>query len=80
VVDKTIQRCYNSYMMRKFILAYILLTLLLVLLCSGCSSVNVLVTDSRCVPRQYCAYTDPPPAIRREALRSGSYMGDPAVR
>ena len=68
-------------MMRKFILAYIVLTLLLILVCSGCSSMNIIATDSRCVPRQYCPYTDPPPAIRREAIRSsGSYQGDPAVR
>ena len=36
--------------------------------------------DPRCQARQYCAYTDAPPAIRTEALRSGSYQGDPAVR
>ena len=65
------------YMMKRFILAYILLTLLLVLLCSGCSTISSAVfRDPRCVPNQWCAYTDPPPAIRTSVLRSP----DPAVR
>ena len=34
-------------MMRKFILAYILLTVLLILLCTGCSS-SVRLIDKRC--------------------------------
>lgn len=65
-------------MMRKFTIAYILLTLLLILLCSGCSS--IVAIDSRCQPRQYCPYSDPPSPIRTEVLRSGSYSGDPAAR
>jgi len=69
-------------MMRTFTLAYILLTLLLILLCSGCSS--IVAVDPRCQPRQYCIYTDPPSPIRTEVIRSSvdsrSYRGDPAVR
>ena len=69
-------------MMRRFLLAYIVLTLLLILICSGCSSVGYIVAvDSRCQPRQYCPYTDPPSPIRTEVIRdSRSYKGDPAVR
>jgi hypothetical protein len=67
-------------MMKRFLLAYVLLTLLLVLLC-GCSSVyRVSALDPRCQWNQYCPYTDPPPAIRTSVLRSGSYTGDPAAR
>ena len=81
MVDKTTQRCYTICMMRKFLLAYILLTLLLVLLCSGCSVLpNIVATDPRCQTGQYCVYTDPPAPIRTSVLRSGSYAGDPAVR
>ena len=66
-------------MMRYFI-AYILLTLLLILICSGCTAVNVLATDPRCQARQYCPYTDAPPAIRTEVIRSGPVYYNPAVR
>jgi hypothetical protein len=66
-------------MMRTFTIAYILLTLLLILICSGCS--NIAIVDPRCQARQHCIYTDPPAPIRTEVIRSsGSYMGDPAVR
>ena len=48
---------------------------------SGCASMSSIVTvDPRCQARQYCPYTDPPPAVRTEVLRSGSYTTDPAVR
>ena len=66
-------------MMRKFTIAYILLTLLLILLCSGCA--NIRYVDPRCQAGQYCVYTDPPAPIRTEVIRdSRSYKGDPAVR
>lgn len=63
------------YMMRTFILAYIVLTLLLILVCSGCSTVtNTVATayihDPRCQPRQWCPYTDPPAPVRTEVLRN----------
>lgn len=44
------------------------------------SACTVISVDPRCHARQYCAYTDPPAAIRTEVLRSGSYQGDPAAR
>jgi len=43
---------------------------------TACSTVNTVAPmrafgwDPRCQPRQYCPYTDPPPAIRTEQLRS----------
>ena len=70
--------------MRNFTLAYILLTLLLCIVCSGCAGnlgvYKVSALDPRCQWNQYCIYTDPPPAIRTSVLRSGSYTGDPAAR
>lgn len=58
-------------MMRKFLIAYIVLTLLLVLVCSGCSTIsNMVASDPRCQPRQYCPYTDPPSPIRTEVIRN----------
>ena len=62
---------------------YILLAILYAILCSGCSSAyRVAALDPRCQARQYCVYTDPPPAVRTTVLRpdSNGYMSDPAVR
>lgn len=56
-------------------LLYTLLAVISTLL-SGCTSVYTVSPmhsfgwDPRCQPRQYCPYTDPPPAIRTEQLRS----------
>ena len=50
---------------------YILCTILLTA-CNTLSTVAPLSYgswDPRCTPRQYCPYTDPPPAIRTEQLR-----------
>ena len=53
----------------------IILTILAVLT-TGCGTVDTVSPlrgfgwDPRCQPRQYCPYTDPPPAIRTEQLRS----------
>jgi len=65
--------------MKRFLIAYILLTLLLIILTTGCSTVytNVVPRDPRCQPRQYCPYTDPPAAVRTEPIRN---QQDPAVR
>jgi hypothetical protein len=59
-----------------------LLILALLTLATGCT---VAVKDTRCTWNQYCPYTDAPPAIRTEPIRSTSgYSGstriDPAVR
>ena len=72
--------------MKRFLLAYILLTVLLIILCTGCSThgpsmlARAYVHDPRCQPNQWCPYTDPPSPIRTEVLRSGSAYKDPAVR
>jgi hypothetical protein len=55
--------------MRNFTIAYILLTLLLILICTGCSIGSYVYQDPRCQPRQYCPYTDAPAPIRTEVLR-----------
>ena len=59
---------------------YMLYTPLLGLLCtvvlSGCSTVvDFVARDPRCQPRQYCIYTDPPPAIRTTVLRNQNTSG-----
>lgn len=50
-------------------------------LLSGCTTVDLVWKDPRCQYRQHCIYTDPPPAIRTEPIRSSNvYSGDPAAR
>lgn len=71
MVDKTNSRAYTTYTMK------LILSLLAITLCSGCSTVDIVFKDPRCQYRQYCPYTDPPPAIRTEPIRTSI---DPAVR
>jgi hypothetical protein len=53
-----------------------LLGLLCIIVLSGCSTVvDFVARDPRCQPRQYCIYTDPPPAIRTTVLRNQNTSG-----
>ena len=69
MVDKTSSRVYYIHTMKATILTALTLVI------TGCSTVGTIAPlsygnwDPRCTPRQYCPYTDPPPAIRTEALR-----------
>jgi hypothetical protein len=56
--------------MKRFLLAYVLITALLIMLTTGCTTMGSLVSkDPRCQPRQHCPYTDAPTAVRTEAIR-----------
>ena len=66
MVDKTSFRVYYIHTMK----ATILTALTLILTACSTSPVSFGTWDPRCQLRQYCPYTDPPPAIRTEALRS----------
>jgi hypothetical protein len=78
MVDKTKVRAYTVYTMKLITTIAAIATILL----TGCATVgSVVFKDPRCQPRQYCPYTDAPPAIRSEPVRSSNtYAGDPAAR
>ena len=70
MVDKTSLRVYYIHTMKAIILT------VLAAMTTACSTLTTVSPvsfgswDPRCQPRQYCPYTDPPPAIRTEQLRS----------
>ena len=58
-------------MMSKQLYYIYAMLLLCSTLCTGCGIVsNIVSSDPRCQPRQYCAYTDAPSPIRTEVIRN----------